>query len=166
MGRHMGNTTEKFILGADHAGFPLKEAVAKYLKEQGVPHEDIGCYSTDRVDYPNIAFTLAHQMKDGAFTRGVLCCGSGIGVSMAANRFPHVRAVVAHDLYTAQMSRRHNDANVLCMGARFIAPELACEILKTWMETPFEGGRHQERVNMMEDTKLLNGESQGERMSC
>ena len=139
----------KIIIGSDHAGFRLKEAVVAHLRGQGIEVVDIGCPSEERVDYPGIAFELARRMKADGIARGVLCCGSGIGVSIAANRFPHVRAVVAHDPFTAEMSRRHNDANVLCMGGRFIAPAMAEEILRVWLNTAFEGGRHQDRVDMM-----------------
>lgn len=150
---------ERIVLGADHAGFRLKEKLAAHLKSQGYEIEDIGCYSEESVDYPGIGAKLAEAMKitKGA-AKGILCCGSGIGISMSANRFPWIRAVVAHDHNTAVMSRRHNDANVLCMGGRVIAPELACDILDTWLKAPFDGGRHQNRVDMM---TRLSVENQG-----
>ena len=146
---------ESFVLGADHAGYRLKEKIAAYLREKGFQVEDIGCYSEDSVDYPSISAALAQKLKTlqevtpGADVRGVLCCGSGIGVCISANRFPWIRSVEAHDHNTAVMSRRHNDTNVLCLGARVIAPELAVELLETWLKTPFDGGRHQKRVDLM-----------------
>lgn len=136
-------------IGADHAGYPLKEALIEYLKAQGVAVEDVGCFSTDSVDYPHIARDVVQAMNSHGHARGILCCGSGIGVSIAANRFPQIRAALANDLYSARMSRQHNDANVLCMGSRVIAPALAIEILKTWLDTPFEGERHQRRVDQL-----------------
>ena len=158
---------ESFVLGADHAGYRLKEKIATYLREKGFQVEDIGCYSEDSVDYPSISGALAQKMKTlqstdpNASVRGVLCCGSGIGVCISANRFPWVRSVEAHDHNTVVMSRRHNDTNVLCLGARVIAPELAVELLETWMKTPFDGGRHQKRVDLM---STLHVDNQG--LSC
>jgi len=138
---------ESFVLGADHAGYRLKEKIAAYLREKGCQVEDIGCYSEDSVDYPSISAGLAQKFKDLQKTapgvRGILCCGSGIGVCISANRFPWLRSVEAHDHNTVVMSRKHNNTNVLCLGARVIAPELAIDLLETWLKTPFEGGRHQ-----------------------
>lgn len=150
----MGRDQYTIILGADHAGFRLKERLSEFLKSQGHTVQDIGCYSEDSVDYPRIGATLAEAIQptetNGDTPRfGVLCCGSGIGISMSANRHPWIRAVVAHDHNTAIMSRRHNDANVICFGGRVIAPELACDILETFLKTPFDGGRHQQRVDML-----------------
>lgn len=156
---------ESFVLGADHAGFRLKEKIAAYLREKGHPVEDVGCHSEDSVDYPAISEAVARKFRQvqetapkGTIVRGVICCGSGIGVSISANRFPWLRSVEAHDHNTAIMSRRHNDTNVLCLGARVLAPELALELLDTWLKTPFEGGRHQNRVDLMTS---LNVENQG-----
>jgi ribose 5-phosphate isomerase B len=146
---------EKIIIGADHAGYRLKERIVHHLRNKGLDVEDIGCYSEDSVDYPNIgkklaeAFLKAAQENPEQEVRGVLCCGSGIGICISANRFPWIRAVVAHDHNTAALSRMHNNANVICMGGRVIAPDLAFEILDHWLATPFDGGRHQKRVDMM-----------------
>jgi ribose 5-phosphate isomerase B len=148
----MNQSIEKVILGADHAGYQLKERIAQALREHGYTVEDIGCFDESSVDYPSISQTLAETMKkngNAPSLRGILCCGSGIGICMAANRFPWVRAVEAHDHHTAVMSRRHNDSNVLCLGGRVIAPELANNILEAWLDTPFDGGRHQKRVDLM-----------------
>jgi ribose 5-phosphate isomerase B len=141
---------ESIAIGSDHAGFPLKEAITQYLTEQGIPFQDVGCYSVDSVDYPAIAQQVVEAMIAQNHTKGILCCGSGIGVSIAANRYPQIRAALANDLYAAKMSRMHNDANVLCMGSRVVAPALALEVLDTWLNTPFEGGRHQRRVDQLE----------------
>lgn len=153
---------ESFVLGADHAGYRLKERIAAHLREKGFQVEDMGCYSEDSVDYPSISATLAQKLKTlqdaakGAEVRGVLCCGSGIGVCISANRFPWIRSVEAHDHNTAIMSRRHNNTNVLCLGARVVAPELAIDLLETWLKTPFDGGRHQKRVDLMSTLHVDN----------
>lgn len=154
-----GLCMETIVLGADHAGYRLKEHLADALRNRGYAVEDVGCYSEDSIDYPAIAGELAEKIREiGAQTgkppRGVLCCGSGIGIAISANRFPWIRAVVAHDHYSAVMSRRHNDANVICLGGRVIAPELADDLLEAWLSTPFEGERHQKRVDMMGDLLL------------
>lgn len=137
-------------IGADHAGYPLKEKLIGYLQEKGIPVEDVGTFNGDSADYPCIAAEVIQAMHKNNHTRAILCCGSGIGVSIAANRYPHIRAALANDLYAAKMSRLHNDANVLCLGSRVIAPDLAVEILDTWLNTPFEGGRHQKRVDLID----------------
>lgn len=150
----MNKTIKKIILGADHAGYQLKERIARALLEKGYSVEDIGCFDETSVDYPSISQTLAEALKkDTATQRGILCCGSGIGICMAANRFPWIRAVEAHDHHTAMMSRRHNDANVLCLGGRVIAPELALDIVENWLNTGFDGGRHQNRVDLMSNMR-------------
>lgn len=142
---------ESIAIGADHAGFPLKEAITAYFRENNIPYEDLGTFNGESVDYPSVVAQVIQAMEKNGHTKAVLCCGSGIGVSIAANRYPKVRAALANDLYSAQMSRLHNDANVLCMGSRIIAPALALEILKVWLSTPFEGGRHQRRVDLIDD---------------
>ncbi len=137
-------------LGCDHAGFPLKDEIRRYLEGQGAEVIDVGCPSAESVDYPVYGAAVARRIASGEAGRGVIICGSGVGMSMVANRFRGVRAVLANDAYTAGLSRRHNDANVLCLGARIVGPGLALEIVKTFMETPFEGGRHQRRVEMID----------------
>ena len=139
----------RIVLAADHAGFRLKERIAEHLKEKGITVEDLGCYDESSVDYPEISKKMALALENTPEDRGVLCCGSGIGVCMSVNRFPWIRAAVTHDHNTAKMSRRHNDSNVICMGGRVIAPELACDLIDTWLSTPFDGGRHEQRVQMM-----------------
>jgi ribose 5-phosphate isomerase B len=142
-----------FVIGADHAGFRLKEHMADVLKKQGYSIEDMGCYDEQSVDYPAIAQKVALKFQElqnqDKPVLGLICCGSGIGIEMSANRFPWIRAAVVHDHYAAMLSRKHNDSNVISFGARVIAPELAESLLSAWLETPFEGGRHQHRIDLM-----------------
>lgn len=138
-------------LGCDHAGFPLKDVVRRYLEAQGLEVLDVGCPSEASVDYPVFGAEVARRIASGQAERGIIICGSGVGMSMVANRFRGVRAALANDLYTAQMSRRHNDANVLCLGSRIVGPGLALEIVRAFIETPFEGGRHKRRVDMIDE---------------
>lgn len=153
---------KKLVLGSDHAGFPLKQKIAEHLRQKGVEIIDIGCHNGDSVDYPSISAQLAQavqgiQQEAPEQTHyGILCCGSGIGVCIAANRYPWIRAIEAHDHNTAILSRRHNDSNVLCLGGRVLAPELAFTLIDEWLETPFDGGRHQKRVDMMSDLQVDN----------
>ncbi|MEB3286013.1 MAG: ribose 5-phosphate isomerase B [Vampirovibrionales bacterium] len=147
-------STKTIILGADHAGFALKAKLAEYLAQKGIDVMDVGCHTEASVDYPCVAEDFANAMLEKKAEKGVICCGSGVGVSIGVNRFPHIRAVLASDETTARLSRQHNDANVLCLGARLIAPELAFNILQTWLDTPFEGGRHQKRVDQLTQLNL------------
>ena len=137
------------IIGSDHAGYYLKDQIVQYLKSNGTEVTDVGCYDTSSVDYPNVAEELCARLKDATNTKGILCCGSGVGMAMAANRHPFIRAVRAHDVVSAKLSRMHNDANVLCFGARMIAPALAYELMNVWLSTSFEGDRHQRRIDQM-----------------
>lgn len=139
------------ILGCDHAAFGLKETVKAYLLETGYAVDDIGAHSIESVDYPRIAIELAGKVSDGTYRRGILMCGTGLGMSMVANRFAHVRAALCNDLFSAAMSRRHNDANILVLGGRVIGDVLAKEIVRIWLETPFEGGRHQGRLTLFDN---------------
>lgn len=136
----------KIVLGSDHAGFELKEDLRAYLVEQKVGVIDLGVYNEEPVDYPDIGASVAEKVSRGEVGRGILICGSGIGMSIVANRFPGVRAALCHGLYTARISREHNDANLLILGGRLIGKGLAREILKVWLETGFQGGRHQRRL--------------------
>ena len=144
-------TTEilPLIIGCDHAAFGLKETIREHLTRQGCPVEDAGAFGPASVDYPDIAHQVAERVAGGEFKRGILLCGTGIGMSIAANRHPGVRAALCHDLFGAQMSRRHNDANILVLGGRVTGDTLALEIVKVWLETPFEGGRHQRRLDKL-----------------
>ena len=137
----------KIIIGSDHAGFELKEDLRAYLREQNFEVVDWGVQSESAVDYPDIGSAVAEQVSKGEFERGILVCGSGIGMSIVANRFAGVRAAVCQDLYTARMSREHNDANILALGGRLTGKGLAREILKVWLESGFQGGRHQRRLD-------------------
>jgi ribose 5-phosphate isomerase B len=138
------------ILGSDHAGFELKEKVKKALEHLGVPYEDVGTRGPDPVDYPDFAHRVAEAVEKGRYARGIVVCGTGLGVSMAANRHPGVRAAVAYDEETARLSREHNDANVLALGGRSLEHRLAERIVEVWLKTPFAGGRHARRVAKIE----------------
>ena len=137
---------EKIAIAADHAGYDLKCTLKQRLVEQGFDIVDLGTDNTKPVDYPDFAGILAQAVSAGRTTRGVLLCGSGIGMSIAANRFAGVRAALVHDEEAARQARQHNDANVLVMGARKIKPSVAEDCLDVFLTTPFEGGRHQRRV--------------------
>jgi ribose 5-phosphate isomerase B len=134
-------------LGADHAGFELKEALKSWLIDQNYQVLDYGTHSTDSVDYPDYAEHVALAVADGKVDRGVLVCGTGIGMAIAASKVPGVRAAPCGDLYTARMSREHNDANVLTLGGRLMGTEMALDILRMWLATDFAHGRHQRRVD-------------------
>lgn len=140
----------KIIIGADHAGYPMKEKVKALLENRGITVEDVGTHSDKSVDYTDFGKAVASKVSDGSFQRGILICGTGLGMSMVANRFPGVRAALANDLFSAIMSRRHNDSNVLAMGGRLIGDALALQLVEAWLETPFEGGRHQRRLEKMD----------------
>ncbi len=134
------------IIGSDHAGYQLKEIIKEYLCILEIDTEDAGTHSEDSVDYPDFGILVAKAVAEGRYDRGILICGTGLGMSMVANRFHNVRAALANDLFSAIMSRRHNDANILVMGGRVIGSELAKEIVRAWFETPFDGGRHWRRI--------------------
>jgi ribose 5-phosphate isomerase B len=138
-------------LGADHAGWELKEAIKSWLIEQGHLVLDFGTHSPDSVDYPDYAAQVADAVSVAKVERGVLVCGTGIGMAMAANKVPGVRAAACGDLYTARMSREHNDANVLALGARLTAADVAVEIVGVWLQTAFGDGRHRRRVEKIRD---------------
>jgi len=143
---------EVIAVGCDHAGHGLKREVLKLLHELQVPFTDLGCASPDEsVHYPLYGKRVVEALKSRANGRGILICGTGLGMSIMANRFPGIRAALCHDIYTAIMSRRHNDSNLLVMGGRVIGPDLGREIVKAWLNTPFEGGRHQERLDLLEN---------------
>jgi ribose 5-phosphate isomerase B len=141
----MNNTP--IIIGCDHAAYPLKEKVKDYLTAKGISVEDVGTNSERSVDYPDFGKKVALMVSNGNFKRGILMCGTGIGMSMVANKFPHVRAALCTEPFSAEMSRRHNDSNILVMGGRMIGETLALEIVRVWLETSFDGGRHQTRLN-------------------
>ena len=138
----------KVAIGCDHGGIDLKDIVKSVLSDLGHEIDDQGCYSSESVDYPNFAKSVSLLVKEGKCERGILICGTGIGMSMAANRVPGIRAALCHEMFSARMSREHNDANILCLGARVIGQGLAAEVVRTWMTTDFAGGRHQRRIDM------------------
>lgn len=141
----------RVAIGADHAGYRLKQDLAQFLKETGHQVEDLGTHSEEPVDYPPICAAVGRAVREGRSDRGVVLGGSGQGEQIAANKVRGVRAALCHDLYTARMSRLHNDANVLSMGARVVAPALAREILELWLTTEFEGLRHRRRLDQIEE---------------
>lgn len=140
---------EEIIIASDHAGYDLKGFVKNYLVEHGFKVKDLGCNSHDSVNYPDYAHQMARAVLAN-HSRGILICGSGIGMSIAANRHKGIRAALCTSVEYAKLSRQHNDANVLVMGARFTNEKLAQEILDTWLKTQFEGGRHQTRVELID----------------
>lgn len=140
-----GNTTP-IVIGSDHGAYDLKEKIKIFLIEGSIDVEDVGCFSENSVDYPDYGAKVASMVSSGKFSRGILLCGTGIGMSMVANKFSHVRAALCSDLFSAIMSRRHNDSNILVLGGRVIGDALALEIVKVWLETPFDGGRHLRRL--------------------
>jgi ribose 5-phosphate isomerase B len=140
----------KIAIGADHAGFEVKEAIARHLAERGFEIADCGCFSTESVDYPDHAAAVARKVAGGECERGILVCGTGIGVAMAAGKVKGVRAATVHDRFTAQMSREHNDSNVLCLGARVLDPRHAVELAEFWLSVPFAGGRHERRIRKID----------------
>ena len=144
------NRDLKIVLGSDHAGFELKADLRDYLVEQNIAIFDMGVAEEIPADYPEIARAVAEKISQKEFERGILICGSGIGMSIVANRFPGVRAALCHDLYTARMSREHNDANLLVLGGRLIGKGLAREMIKVWLESVFQGGNHQRRLDQIE----------------
>ena len=138
----------KIIIGSDHGGFNLKTSIVKHLEDNGIEVVDLGCYSTESCDYPVVAQAVAKEVLSTG-ERGILVCGTGIGVSIAANRFDGIRASHCTDTFTARMTRLHNDSNILCLGERITGVGLALDIVDIWLNTPFEGGRHQKRIDMI-----------------
>lgn len=136
----------RVALGADHAGVELKDHLKNELDALGIAWEDFGTHGSASVDYPDFAGAVARGVSEGRFDRGVLVCGSGIGMAIAANKVPGIRAAAIGDLTAARLSRQHNDLNILALGARATPPDVAVEILRTFLQTPFEGGRHEGRV--------------------
>ncbi|MEC9394550.1 MAG: ribose 5-phosphate isomerase B [Actinomycetota bacterium] len=143
-------------VGSDHAGYLLKERLADELRDLGHDVLNLGSHSTDRVDYPDFGSAVGRAVVDGVAELGVCVCGSGIGIAMAANKVPGVRAATVHDATSARLARQHNDANVICLGERLIAPEAASEAMRAWLDAEFEGGRHAGRVDKLSD---LDGSS-------
>jgi ribose 5-phosphate isomerase B len=137
----------KIAVASDHGGYILKKTVIALLEESSIEYKDFGTFSADPVDYPDIALAVAEAVRDGAYERGILCCGTGIGVAISANKVPGIRAAQCHDTFSARAAREHNDANILTMGERVIGPGLAKDIVTTWLQAAFQSGRHAIRVD-------------------
>ena len=142
----MNENQAPILIGSDHGGYRLKEKIKRFLLARGLEVEDVGADGEASVDYPDYAIRVASVVSAGKDRRGILLCGTGLGMSMVANKFPRVRAALCNDLFSAILARRHNDANVLAMGGRIVAEALALEIVTTWLDTPFDGGRHLLRI--------------------
>lgn len=141
----------KIAIGCDHGAFELKNAIADHLRTKGFEVDDKGTFSKESCDYPVFAKAVAHDVADGKCDFGVLCCTSGIGMSIVANKVRNARAALVHEPSGAEMSRRHNNANIICFGAKLVSPEDACRYVDIFLATPFDGGRHQRRVDMFEE---------------
>ena len=140
----------KIAIGSDHGGFKLKEKVIEYFRGENLEFKDFGTFDEESCNHPDIAKTVAAEVTGEHFNRGILICGTGIGVSIAANKIKGIRAALCSDTYSAKMSRAHNNANILCLGQRVIGEGLALDIVDVWLKSEFEGGRHKTRVNMIE----------------
>jgi len=136
-------------VGSDHGGYDLKQLIVARLQEQGHEIDDAGCRSAESVDYPDFAETVCAKVRSGVCDLGILICGTGIGMSIAANRYRDIRAALCHDAFTARMSREHNNANILCIGARVIGQEVALDMVREWLEAQFAGDRHQLRLDKL-----------------
>jgi len=145
------DTMARIIIGSDHAGFLLKEAIKQYLADKGYAITDVGTGSTEPVDYPDFGAKVANRVSAGEFDRGILVCGSGAGMTIVANKFPHIRAALCLDEETARLSRLHNDTNILVLAGRRTDTELAKSITQMWLNTEFEGGRHQRRIDKIRE---------------
>lgn len=139
----------KIAIGCDHAALALKETIKSYLDSRMIPYEDFGTFTSESADYPRVAELISKAILSGQFDRGILICGTGIGMSIAANKFPGIRAAACSEPYSAILAKRHNNANVLCLGARVVAGGLATLITEGWINASFEGGRHERRVDMI-----------------
>lgn len=139
----------KIAIGADHGGFNLKKDIVGLLEELGHEYKDFGTHSADSIDYPDVAIPVAEAVAAGEFDRGILICGTGIGIGIAANKVKGIRAALVHDSFSAKATRQHNDSNIMTMGERVIGPGLALDLVTTWLDTDFEGGRHSNRVDKM-----------------
>jgi ribose 5-phosphate isomerase B len=150
----MQNTVNQVIIGSDHAGFAMKEYIKSELARMNYTSEDIGVFNEERSNYPLYSAKVARRVSSGEYDRGIVICGTGIGASIVANRFKKVRAALCLTEEMGRLSRSHNDANILVLGGRITPFALASKILTAWLNTPFEGGRHQERIEMIDDPKL------------
>lgn len=142
-------------LASDHGGYRLKEAVKAVLEEDQIPYKDYGTHSEESCDYPDFAGPAARAVSEGGSDKAILCCGSAAGMTIVANKFPGVRAVACHNEWTTRMSRSHNDANVLALGGRVIDADEAKRLVRLWLKTPFEGGRHSRRISKISDLERI-----------
>ena len=149
----------KVAIASDHGGFDLKQKIVEHLKVLGVEYEDFGSHTPDAVDYPDYAFTVGTKVVDKVFDRGILICGTGVGISIAANKVKGVRCALVHDVFTAKATREHNDSNILAMGGRVVGDELAKMIVSTWLGTDFMGAHHAGRIE-----KITSFEANNEKM--
>lgn len=145
------NQDDAIIIGSDHAAFELKSKIISFLTEKGLTVEDAGTKGPDSVNYVDYGRKVAQAVSEGKFSRGILLCGTGLGMSMVANRFKGVRAALCSDIFSVRMSRVHNDANILVLGGRVVGDILAFELVQTWLDTPFEGGRHLTRIQSIDE---------------
>jgi RpiB/LacA/LacB family sugar-phosphate isomerase len=145
---------KRIIIGSDHAGFSLKEDIKEYLSEMEYTVTDVGTLSLESVDYPDFGVKVAERVSSGEFSRGILVCGSGVGMAIVANKFPYIRAVLCLDAETARLSRLHNDSNILVLAGRRTDKDTAKSIVRIWLNTEFEGGRHQRRIDKIRDFEL------------
>ncbi len=148
-GKGMGNMA--VVIGSDHGGFELKKVLISHLEENGIEVVDVGCYDQASVDYPDIAEKACAKVIDGDCAWGILICGTGIGISMAANKMRGIRCALVSNEYSAQMTKRHNNANMLALGGRVVGPDLAKHIVDAYMDAEFEGGRHQKRIDKISE---------------
>lgn len=146
----------KIALGSDHGGLELKNTIIEYLNEKGLEIKDFGTYTKDSCDYPKYGELVAEAVATGEYELGILVCGTGLGISLAANKVKGIRAACVSDVFSAKMSRAHNNANILSLGERVVGKGLALEIVENWLNTEFEGGRHQTRVNLITDIEVKN----------
>ncbi|MFS0670162.1 ribose 5-phosphate isomerase B [Peribacillus frigoritolerans] len=137
----------KVVIASDHGGINIRKEIISLLKEMNIEYEDRGCECSTSVDYPDYALPVAEKVAKGEVDRGILICGTGIGMSIVANKVKGIRCALVHDMFSAKATREHNDTNILAMGERVIGPGLARDIAKIWLTTPFEGGRHKNRIN-------------------
>lgn len=156
-----GVITMKVAIAADHGGFTLKESVKKKLESMGLEFHDFGTYSEESVDYPDYGLKVAEAVARGEYDRGILICGTGLGMSIVANKVPGIRCALLHDTFSAKATREHNDTNVMAMGARVIGPGLADDIVELWLSTDYSGGRHQKRLDKIADIETRYGKEEG-----
>lgn len=146
----------KIAIASDHGGVNIREEIKKLMEELDIPYEDFGCECGTSVDYPDYALPVAEKVASGEFDRGILICGTGIGMSISANKVKGIRCALVHDVYSARLTREHNDSNILAMGERVIGPGLAREIAQVWLTTEFEGGRHANRIGKIGEYENKN----------